>query len=67
MCYSADQPALYRDLATFVDKVLKGRTPAELPVQLPTKFQLIVNLKTATALGLTLPPTFLTRADQVIE
>ena len=67
MAYSSDQLALYREMATFVDKILKGRKPADLPVQLPTKFQLIVNLKTANALGLTLPPTLLTRADRVIE
>ena len=67
MSYSADQLAIYRESASFVDKILKGRKPADLPVQLATKFQLVVNLKTANALGLTLPPTLLTRADQVIE
>ncbi len=67
MAYSADQSALYREMATFVDKIIKGRRPADLPVQLPVKFQLVINLKTANALGLTLPPTLLTRADQVIE
>jgi putative ABC transport system substrate-binding protein len=67
LSYSADQPALFREAATFVDKILKGRKPADLPVQLPTKFLLIVNLKTAKALGLTIPPTLLVRADQVIE
>lgn len=67
MAYSSDQLALYREMATFVDKILKGRKPADLPVQLPVKFLLVVNLKTANALGLTLPPTLLTRADQVIE
>jgi putative tryptophan/tyrosine transport system substrate-binding protein len=67
MSYSADFNTLYREAASFVDKVLKGRKPADLPAQLPTKFQLIVNLKTAKALGLTLPPAFLTRADAVIE
>ena len=56
-----------RQSATFVDKIVKGRKPADLPVELATKFLLIVNLKTANALGLTLPPTLLTRADQVIE
>ena len=67
MSYSADQPALFRESATFVDKILKGRKPADLPVQLPTKFWLVVNLKTAKALGITIPPTLLTRADDVIE
>ena len=67
MSYSADQLALAREAATFVDKILKGRKPSDLPVQLPTKFVLVINLKTANALGLTLPPTLLTRADRVIE
>lgn len=67
LSYSADQPVLFREAATFVDKILKGRKPEDLPVQLPTKFLLVINLKTANALGLTLPPTLLTRADQVIE
>ena len=67
MSYSADVLAIYRDVADFVDKVLKGRKPADLPVQLPTKYLLVINLKTANALGLKLPPTLLTRADQVIE
>jgi putative ABC transport system substrate-binding protein len=67
MSYSADQLAIYRESASFVDKIIKGRRPADLPVQLATKFLLVVNLKTANALGLTLPPTLLTRADQVIE
>jgi putative ABC transport system substrate-binding protein len=67
MSYSADLPALYRETATFVDKILKGRKPADLPVQLPTKFLLVINLKTAAALGMTVPGTMLTRADQVIE
>lgn len=67
MSYSADQPVLFREAASFVDKILKGRKPADLPVQLPTKFLLNVNLKTANALGIKLPPTLLTRADQVIE
>ena len=67
MSYSADQLALAREAASFVDKILKGRKPGDLPVQLPTKFHLVVNLKTANALGLTLSPTLLARADLVIE
>ncbi len=67
MSYSADQPSQFRESAAFIDKILKGRKPADLPVQGPTKFLLVVNLKTANALGLTLPPTLLTRADRVIE
>jgi putative tryptophan/tyrosine transport system substrate-binding protein len=67
MTYSADTAALYRHAATFVDKIIKGRKPADLPVELATKFLLVVNLKTAAALGMTLPPTLLTRADEVIE
>jgi putative tryptophan/tyrosine transport system substrate-binding protein len=67
MSYSADQPALYRSSATFVDKILKGRKPADLPVELASKFLLVINLKTAKALGVAVPPTLLTRADTVIE
>jgi putative ABC transport system substrate-binding protein len=67
MSYSADQPALYRSSAAFVDKILKGRTPADLPVELASKFLLVVNLKTARALGITVPATLMTRADTVIE
>jgi putative ABC transport system substrate-binding protein len=67
MSYSADQPALYRSSAALVDKILKGRKPADLPVQLPTKFLLVINLKTAKAIGVTVPAIMLTRADEVIE
>ena len=67
LSYSADLQALYRRCATFVDKILKGRKPADLPVEQPTEFRLVVNLKTAKALGLAVSPTLLARADQVIE
>jgi putative ABC transport system substrate-binding protein len=65
--YGIDQIDLYRRVPTYIDRILKGAKPAELPVQLPTRFELTVNLKTAKALGLTIPESFLLRADEVIE
>jgi putative tryptophan/tyrosine transport system substrate-binding protein len=67
LSYGVDQVDNFRRAATYVDRILRGATPAELPVQLPTKFEMVINLKTANALGLTIPETLLATADEVIQ
>jgi putative ABC transport system substrate-binding protein len=67
MAYSADFTALLREVAVYIDKILKRQKPADLPVSFPTKFVLAINLKTAEAIGVTMPPMLLARADEVIE
>jgi putative ABC transport system substrate-binding protein len=67
LSYGVDQVDLFRRAASYVDRILRGAKPGDLPVQLPTKFEMVLNLKTATALGLAVPPSILLRATEVIE
>jgi putative ABC transport system substrate-binding protein len=67
LSYGVDQLESYRRAATYADRILRGTKPGDLPVQFPTKFEMVVNLKTAKALGLTVPQSILLRADEVIE
>ena len=67
MSYAPNSPALYRRAADYVDKILRGAKPGDIPVEQPTRFDLVINLKTAKALGITVPPSLLVRADEVVD
>ena len=67
LSYGVDQADIFRRAATYVDRILRGEKPGDLPVQFPTKFEMVLNLKTAKALGLTVPQSIVLRADEVIE
>ena len=67
MSYGPNQVEYYKRLSVYIDKILRGAKPADLPIEQPTKFELVINMKTAKALGLTIPQSLLLRADQVIQ
>ena len=67
MAYAVDTLAIFRGMAQYADRILKGARPADLPFQEPTRYEFLINLKTAKAIGLTIPPSLLQRADQVID